>query len=177
MDSLQYSSRTKTLRPTGRSIWTRACDAIDEAQAFLYGDFRGLQRQPIHMIPRHASTLCKATVRAFFVLLAALLSALPSLAAETAGPFPGKTVRIIVGASAGGGYDAYSRLVAAHLGKNLPGNPAVIVQNMTGAGSLIAANYITNVAPKDGTVIGAVNPAIVTDSLFYPTASNSTRGR
>jgi len=110
---------------------------------------------------RIARTLC-------LIAGACLVLATPSIAADTAGSFAGKTVRIVVGASAGGGFDAYARTLAAHLGTHVPGNPSVIVQNMTGAGSLIAANYIANVAPKDGTVIGALNPVIVTDSLFYP---------
>lgn len=114
-------------------------------------------------------TLWIAGVLVLFLGLAALLLAsVPARAAEPALPFRGKTIRIVVGASAGGGYDAYARLLAAHLGRNIPGNPSVIVQNMAGAGSLLASNYIANVAPKDGTVIGAVNPVIVTDSLFYP---------
>lgn len=107
--------------------------------------------------------------RVLAVMLTALLgAALPALGAEPQAAFRGKTVRLIVGAAAGGGFDAYSRLIAAHIGKNLPGNPSVVVQNMTGAGALIAANYIANVGPKDGTVIGAVNPGIVTDSFFFP---------
>ena len=110
---------------------------------------------------RMARTLC-------LIAGACLFLATPSMAAEPAGSFRGKTVRIVVGASAGGGFDAYARTLAEHLGRHIPGNPSVIVQNMTGAGSLIAANYIANVAPKDGTVIGAVNPGIVTDALFYP---------
>jgi tripartite-type tricarboxylate transporter receptor subunit TctC len=68
--------------------------------------------------------------------------------------YKGKTVRIVVGAAPGGGYDAYARILARHLGKYIPGNPTVIVENMPGAGMLIAANHIYNVAPKDGTVIG-----------------------
>jgi tripartite-type tricarboxylate transporter receptor subunit TctC len=95
------------------------------------------------------------------------MTAIPA-AARDAAPFQGKTIRIIVGASAGGGFDTYSRIIAEHLGKHIAGNPLVIVQNMAGAGSLSAANYVANVAPKDGTVIGAVNPGIVTDALFYP---------
>jgi tripartite-type tricarboxylate transporter receptor subunit TctC len=75
---------------------------------------------------------------------------------------------VIVGASVGGGFDTYARILAQHLGKHIAGNPTVIVQNMAGAGSLSAANYIANVAPKDGTAIGALNPGIVTDALFYP---------
>ena len=102
------------------------------------------------------------------LFLTAVFASTPSRAAEPDGSFRGKTIRIIVGAAAGGGYDAYARLLAAHLGRHIPGNPSVIVQNMTGAGSLLATNYIANVAPKDGTVIGAVNPVIVTNSLFYP---------
>jgi tripartite-type tricarboxylate transporter receptor subunit TctC len=104
----------------------------------------------------------------FLSLTVALLATAPTFSAEPAPAFRGKTVRIIVGTSPGGGFDAYARILAAHLGRHIAGTPSVIVQNMSGAGSLVAANYIANVAPKDGTVIGAVNPAVVTDSLFYP---------
>jgi tripartite-type tricarboxylate transporter receptor subunit TctC len=101
--------------------------------------------------------------------LVLLAGSLQMAAAEDAAAlYQRKTVRIIVGASAGGGFDTYARIVAQHLGRHLPGNPPVVVQDMTGAGSLLAAKYISNVAPKDGTVIGAVNPAIVTNALFYP---------
>src|SRR5262245_43043706 len=56
--------------------------------------------------------------------------------------YKGKTIRIIVGFSAGGGFDTYARALARHLGRHIPGNPAVIVENMAGAGSLIAANHV-----------------------------------
>jgi tripartite-type tricarboxylate transporter receptor subunit TctC len=68
--------------------------------------------------------------------------------------YKGKTITFVVGFSAGGGFDAYTRLIARHFGKHIPGNPATVVENRTGAGSLIAANYIFNQAPHDGTVIG-----------------------
>src|ERR687894_2121101 len=68
-----------------------------------------------------------------------------------------KTVTVMVGFGPGGGYDEYARLLARHLGKHIPGEPSVIVQNMEGAGSVRAANHVYNVAPKDGTVIAAVN--------------------
>ena len=68
--------------------------------------------------------------------------------------YKGKTVTIVVGFSAGGGFDTYTRLIARHFAKHVPGNPTVVVENRTGAGSLIAANYIFNQAPRDGTVIG-----------------------
>src|SRR5262245_11979044 len=83
-----------------------------------------------------------------------------SLLAHSAGAagvedfYKGKTVSLVIGYSVGGGYDAYGRLLARHLGKHIPGSPSVVAQNMTGAGSLKAANYIYSVAPKDGTVIG-----------------------
>ena len=68
--------------------------------------------------------------------------------------FKGKTIRVIVGYAAGGGYDRYARQMARHIGKYLPGNPGTIVQNMPGAGSVTAANYLYNQAPKDGTEFG-----------------------
>ena len=77
-----------------------------------------------------------------------------------------KTVRIIVGFSAGGGYDQYSRLIARHLAKYIPGNPPVIVENMAGVGSIIAANHVFNVAPKDATVIANISGPIILEQLF-----------
>jgi tripartite-type tricarboxylate transporter receptor subunit TctC len=64
--------------------------------------------------------------------------------------FEGKTVRLIVGLAPGGGFDTYARLVARHLGKHIPGNPTVVVENMTGAGGLISANHLYRVARPDG---------------------------
>jgi tripartite-type tricarboxylate transporter receptor subunit TctC len=83
-----------------------------------------------------------------------------------AGFYQGKTVRIVVGFSAGGGYDQYSRLIARHLSKYIPGNPSVIVDNMPGVGSIIAANHVFNAAPKDGTIIGNISGPIVLEQLF-----------
>jgi tripartite-type tricarboxylate transporter receptor subunit TctC len=64
---------------------------------------------------------------------------------------------MIIGMGAGGGYDAWGRLVARHIGKHLPGSPAVVPQNMPGGGSYVAASYIYNIAPKDGTVFGIIS--------------------
>ena len=89
---------------------------------------------------------------AFLMALAFLGSAANAVAQESF--YKGKTVRIIVGGSAGGGYDTYSRAIARHLGKHVPGNPAVVVENMTGAGTLISANHVYNVAKPDGLTIG-----------------------
>src|ERR1041384_8531450 len=68
--------------------------------------------------------------------------------------YKGKSVRIIVATSAGGGYDTYSRTIARHLSKHIPGNPSVLVENMPGAGFRIGANYVYKVAKPDGLTIG-----------------------
>jgi len=78
----------------------------------------------------------------------------PSLAQDTF--YKGRQLSIIVGYGPGGGYDAYARLLARHIGRHLPGSPRVVVQNMPGAGSLVATNFLYRIAPKDGTVIGIV---------------------
>lgn len=91
------------------------------------------------------------------LLMIALLwagSGVPAHAAADADFYRGRTVSLIVGYDAGGGYDLYARLLAKHLGSHLPGHPNVIPQNMPGAGSLKAANYLYSVAPKDGSVFG-----------------------
>jgi tripartite-type tricarboxylate transporter receptor subunit TctC len=82
-----------------------------------------------------------------------LLTGLENAFAQT-NFYEGKTIRIIVGFSAGGGYDIYSRTIARHLGKHIPGHPAVTVENMTGAGSMIAANFVYRAAKPDGLTIG-----------------------
>jgi tripartite-type tricarboxylate transporter receptor subunit TctC len=84
--------------------------------------------------------------------------------------FRGKQINVIVGSSAGGGYDMYARLVARHLSKYIPGNPTVVVSNMPGAASNTAAAHLYAAAPKDGTVIGALQTAAVLDPLFGDTA-------
>jgi tripartite-type tricarboxylate transporter receptor subunit TctC len=80
--------------------------------------------------------------------------------------YRGKTVSIVVGSAVGGGFDTYGRLVGRHLGRFIPGNPTVIVQNIPGAGSNRAASYVALNAPKDGTVIGAVQAIGVTQTLL-----------
>jgi tripartite-type tricarboxylate transporter receptor subunit TctC len=80
--------------------------------------------------------------------------------------YKGKQIRIIVGFSAGGGLDAYSRAIARHIGKHLPGNPTAVVENMPGAGSLIAANYTYNVAKPDGLTIGNFHGGVLMGQLL-----------
>ena len=78
----------------------------------------------------------------------------------------GKTVTVTVGFGPGGGYDFYGRVLARHLGRHLPGHPAVIVSNMPGAASIRAANYVYNVAPRDGTALGIVAQSIAEEQLL-----------
>jgi tripartite-type tricarboxylate transporter receptor subunit TctC len=101
------------------------------------------------------------------IIFSALLTSLlwiSSLAAQT--PFyRGKTITLVAGTSAGSQYDAHARLVAQHWGKHIPGNPDIIVQNMPGAGSLIAANHLYNVAKPDGLTITSIIPGIYFNQL------------
>jgi tripartite-type tricarboxylate transporter receptor subunit TctC len=94
--------------------------------------------------------LCAALVLA----VAVALPAVPAQADEVADFYKGKRVNLIVSYGPGGGYDVYARVLARHIGRHIPGNPSIVVQNMPGAGSLRGANYLYNVAPKDGTAFG-----------------------
>src|ERR1700741_2153848 len=94
-----------------------------------------------------SKSLCRAAV--LLLLILALVAH-----AHAAAPFyEGKTIRVIVGFSAGGGFDTYSRLIARHLGRHIPGGPAVVVEKMPGAASLVPANHVYNVAKPDGLTI------------------------
>ena len=80
--------------------------------------------------------------------------------------YDGKTIRLVVGSDAGGGFDTFARLYSRHLGRFIPGAPNIIVQNMPGAGSANAAAYVASAAVKDGTVIAALNPGGLIAPLF-----------
>jgi tripartite-type tricarboxylate transporter receptor subunit TctC len=110
-------------------------------------------------------------LRAALTTALALTSLGPAHAQPTAELFAGKTISIYVGYTAGGSYDLYGRLAARHLGAHLPGRPNVVVQNMPGAGSLKAANYLYEVAPRDGTALGVVvESAALEQALANPAA-------
>jgi tripartite-type tricarboxylate transporter receptor subunit TctC len=102
--------------------------------------------------------LCFAAFIAF-----ALICAAPASSADF---YQGKTINLVIGHSAGGGYDLYARILARHLGRHIPGNPAVVPVNMAGAGSLRAANYLYAAAPKDGTAIGTFSRGMVIAPLL-----------
>jgi len=86
-------------------------------------------------------------------LVAAVLSAGPAVADEVADFYKGKTFTIVVGHEVGTGFDIYGRTLQRHLGRHIPGNPIIVVQNMVGASGINAANWLYNIAPKDGTVV------------------------
>jgi tripartite-type tricarboxylate transporter receptor subunit TctC len=122
------------------------------------------------------------------LVAAAILLAPPS--AWAADYYAGKSIDLLIGAAPGGGYDIYARVLARHLGRHIPGQPAIVPKNMPGAGSARAAGFVSTIAPKDGTAIAAVTPGAVmgpildekaeplfdpTKVLFLGTANNGTR--
>ncbi|MGH7770532.1 MAG: Bug family tripartite tricarboxylate transporter substrate binding protein [Candidatus Binatia bacterium] len=90
----------------------------------------------------------------------------PAFAASVEEFYKGKTIQFIVGGSAGGGYDTYTRLIARHISQYIPGKPSTVVQNMPGAGMLIAANHVFNSAPRDGTVVGHWSGPLILQHLM-----------
>lgn len=116
-----------------------------------------MRTEPAHTHKRFAVALAAATM--------AMAIAPPALADTVAGFYKDKQVRVVIGYTTGGGYDSYARVLARFIGKHIPGQPIVITQNMPGAGSLLATNWIANAAPRDGTIIGAINRGIPFEPL------------
>jgi len=105
----------------------------------------------------------KHAMRCLCVL--SLLAAVP-LGAAADDFYKGRSITFVIGSAPGGGYDTYSRLIASHLGQHLAGRPLIVPQNMPGAGSIRAANYLYNIAPRDGTAIGMVDEAIYLNQIL-----------
>jgi tripartite-type tricarboxylate transporter receptor subunit TctC len=108
------------------------------------------------------------SMKGFFALVASvwICGATPSLAQAPEPFFKGRTVSIYIGFGGGGSYDFYGHLIARHMGKHLPGNPNVVAQSMPGAGSFKLANWLTSVAPKDGTAMGIVSQAVALEEAL-----------
>lgn len=105
----------------------------------------------------------------FIAAMLAGVAAAPARAADPVADFySGKTLRIVVGFGAGDGFDLYARLLGRFMGAHIPGNPTILVQNMPGAGSRVALNYVSNAVPRDGTVLGMVNPVVIVQHLLQP---------
>ena len=103
---------------------------------------------------------------AMVIALTALWSMVGFTSARAGDFYAGKTIRFIVGYAPGGGYDTYTRAVARYIGRHIPGNPSVMVENMEGAGSLLAANYMFNKAEPDGLTVGNFNSGMVTQQAL-----------
>src|SRR5437868_10057686 len=99
--------------------------------------------------------------------LTSLMAAHPQANAQPVSEFyRGKTLRMLIGYGPGGGYDLYGRLVTEFLPRHIPGNPMMVPQNMPGAGSFVAAKYMAEVAPKDGTIFGSLSQTLALDSMI-----------
>jgi tripartite-type tricarboxylate transporter receptor subunit TctC len=122
--------------------------------------------------------------------LALATAILAAPAASAADYYAGKSIDLLIGSAPGGGYDIYARLVAKHMSRHIPGQPMIVAKNMPGAGSARAAGFISTMAPRDGTAVGAVMPGAImgplldekAEALFDPTkvlylgtANNGTR--
>jgi len=107
-----------------------------------------------------------ASIHSVSALGTVLLLTPPAAAQTTADFYRGKTITISVGLGPGGGYDRHARTLARHIGKHIPGNPAVVVKNVPGAGGLVLANALYNIAPKDGTEFGTFSRSIPLDPLL-----------
>ena len=104
--------------------------------------------------------------RSLLALICAALFQIACAQAQDQEAFRAKTVTLYIGTGAGGGYDTYGRLVSRHIGRMLPGNPAVVVQNMPGASSLVLTNFMYNKAPRDGSAIAVINQAMPMEQLL-----------
>ncbi len=100
------------------------------------------------------------------VALMAGLVAVPALAQDLTSVYKGQQIKLIISSATGGGYDAYARTVARHMGSHIPGHPSIIAQNMPGAGGVKAANYLYTVAPKDGLTIGNLQNTVPFEPMY-----------
>ena len=107
--------------------------------------------------------------------VAALAASLPAHAQPVADFYKGKTIEVYIGTSAGGGYDAYSRILSRHMGRHIPGNPVLVPKNMAGGGGIRLANFLYNAAPKDGLVFGTFNRGIPSSRCSATSRRSSTR--
>ena len=112
-----------------------------------------------------ATFACFGAITTFFA---------PAVAAdEVADFYRGRTMTMLIGYPSGGGYDLYARTIARHIVRHIPGTPSIVSQNMPGASSMLLANHLARVAPRDGTTLGAVNSALLFDEIFAGSASKA----
>jgi tripartite-type tricarboxylate transporter receptor subunit TctC len=122
---------------------------------------------PPHKGPHKGEGRSNRCTAALVIALLPLLAAVGAAHAQSVESFyRGRTVTIVVGLGVGGGYDTTARVLARHLGRHIPGDPAIVVQSMVGAGSLRAANYLYSVAPKDGATLGVFARGMAMEPLI-----------
>jgi tripartite-type tricarboxylate transporter receptor subunit TctC len=113
--------------------------------------------------------------RIFACIVVALTLAAPARAQSVEEFYRGRSITVLVGFTAGGGYDLYARLLGRHMGRHVPGNPTIVVQNMPGAGSMKATQYVYGIAPKDGLTLATVSRGMVTEPLLNAANFDPTR--
>jgi tripartite-type tricarboxylate transporter receptor subunit TctC len=146
------------------SLPAKAGNPVTTDREFVHGCVSSCQRWKLDApLSRGMTALVGAA------LTIALASPAPAQSVEEF--YKGKTINLVIGYSVGGGYDLYGRLLARHIGKHIPGRPNIVPQNLTGAGSLRAAQFIYSVAPKDGTAFGTFGRTIATTPLLTPASA------
>ncbi len=109
----------------------------------------------------------RASPRTLAALCVSICAAAPAFGQESVAAFyRGKTVNLVIASASGGGFDTYGRIVARHIGDHIPGNPAIVAQNMPGAAGATTSFYVMNVGAKDGTVLGAIHPGNILEPVL-----------
>jgi tripartite-type tricarboxylate transporter receptor subunit TctC len=134
--------------------------------------FNARQRQNDRTPPTGGSIMTTSRAGAAGAIMALGIMAQPASADEIADFYKGKNVSIVVGHQVGTGFDIYARVVARHLSRHIPGNPSIVVQNMVGASGITAANWLENVAAKDGTVMATFVHTVPFEPLFGNSAAS-----
>jgi tripartite-type tricarboxylate transporter receptor subunit TctC len=121
--------------------------------------------------PQYTVFLASAVVASAVAVFATIAGASEANAQSAESFYRGKNLRFIVPSGAGGGYDAYGRLLARHLAGHIPGTPRIIVENMPGASGVLGTNWLYNIAPRDGTAMASTYNTLLTDPLLGDTAT------
>src|SRR4051812_14897771 len=160
-DNTERPGSFASKRPVGKLVLTagRATHAIAArtgAKTGLFGRKPGMK----------ANSLRAPLIAALVAILAAILVGPAQAGDQVADFYQGKTIRMIIRAGVGGGYDQYSRLLGRYMGRHIPGTPLILPVNMPGGGGIVAANHVAQVAPRDGTILTMVGQGLVVDQAL-----------
>ena len=149
---------------------TKSLSHCREVQGF--GGILDVAKRLKYLLRAHLGELMRKAVLLCLGMIAMLAGATLSAAAQPADAFyKNRQVRLVIGANSGSSFDAYGRLLAAHLGRHIPGNPTIVPSNMPGASGITSAAYLYRAAPKDGSVIGTFNDNMPLRQVLEPEAS------